>query len=90
MLVGCVLPSLNAYEFPLIKKQLKNRGVRYGFKRLKTGGGVFFFEKKEMRKLPKDDKGPYLPLDEETGYSVYNLNSDKAAFEMTLTGLEIG
>ena len=76
---GTLLPSGNQDEFPLIRDQLNKRGVNYN--ELKKNGGVlFFFEKKEFSKLPIEKNTPkgkleqYLPVDDDSGHSIYKVN----------------
>ena len=76
---GTLLPSGNQAEFPLIRNQLKNRGINYS-ELNKNGGVLFFFEKKEFSKLPMDEDVPknkikqYLPVDDDSGHSIYKVN----------------
>lgn len=84
--LGILLPGGNSDEYRQIRAQLGARGVVFeevgvghiGGKARKlvaaprgTAGRVFHFDAGEVPKLPTDERGPYLPVEEESGHSIY-------------------
>ena len=75
-----ILPSGNQGDFPLIEEQLKGRDVIFESRALKAGGRIYRIPSSEVHKLPKDEKGPYLPITEESGHSMY-IDADNKDWE---------
>ena len=78
---GTLLSCGNKEEFPLIRNELKKRGVNYN-ELEKNGGILFFFQKEEFSKLPVDKTirsskkiKQYLPVDDDSGHSIYSVNN---------------
>lgn len=65
----CILPSGNSSEFPELDAELMRRGVTADYSSM-SGGGRIYRIRRGMRKLPRDDKGPYLGNDN-SGHSIY-------------------
>lgn len=71
---GAYLGGGNEYEFPLIREQLRRRGVAWTELELKGGCGVaFHFDSSQLARLPADEKGPYLPVRDDDGHTIYRM-----------------
>jgi len=73
-MLGCILPSGNKVEFPLIALQLQKRKVPYGECRLPGGGTVFIIF--DPKNLPDDDKGKFLPVRDQSGHAIYEVTAE--------------
>lgn len=71
------LPSGNKPEFMDIEIQLSKRGVEYVRKNLVSGGTIFEFDESQIPKLPVCSEGPFVPVDDESGYSFYEVGSSE-------------
>jgi hypothetical protein len=66
------LPSGNASEFPLIERNLKAFGIEYEEKyKEERGSRIYRIKGNELKKLPHDKHGPYLPVTADSSHSLY-------------------
>jgi hypothetical protein len=78
--IGTFLPNGNAGEIPNIVNQLIKRKITFDLK-VKTGGAfLFIIPPKETIKLPRDHSGPYLPVNDKSGHSIYPTKSFEEDF----------
>lgn len=66
--LGKLLPSGNADEFPLIEANLYGRGVRFEVRESPGGGRLYIIL--DPAALPRDEKGLYLPVTDHSGHSL--------------------
>lgn len=84
----CVcLPSGNANEFADIEAQFQKRGIIYA-KKLKFGGAIFEFDGSQVGKLPVDNFGHFVPVNDISGYSFFETNSVEDCLYQALMKLE--
>jgi hypothetical protein len=69
---GCFLPAGNRDEFPLMRELLHRRGVHFDEFEIR-GAHFFVMPDTEKRKLPRDRKGPYIPVTEDSGHSIFEV-----------------
>lgn len=74
MLQGKIFPSGNGYELPKIMSNLNDLKMDYKVKMLGNGGFIVYFHQDQVGKLPTDDLGPFLPLNENGGYPIYEID----------------
>ena len=51
------------------KKQLNKLNIAYSI-----SGNIILFDESEIPKLPTDKKGHYLPIDDDSGFTIYEIN----------------
>jgi hypothetical protein len=83
---GTILPGGNQDEFPLIREQLKKRNIEFNEFRM-SNGIIFYFEESQLNKLPTDDHKvkikQYLPVDDNSGHSISEMNDILEFFKKT-------
>jgi hypothetical protein len=83
---GTILPGGNQVEFPLIREQLKRRNVQFNEFRM-DNGIIFYFDESQLDKLPTDDFKvrikQYLPVDDDSGHSISEINDTLEFFKKT-------
>jgi len=84
------LPSGNRFEFDSIETQFHKRKIEYTKKDLLSGGIIFEFDQSQIVKLPTDDLGPFIPVDDLSGYTFYKKGSDEDCFYKAISQLETG
>ncbi len=67
---GCVLPRSSEPDFAEIENMLHSVGVVFRRIDVVGDGVMYLLAESELPKLPHDDRGPYLPVDEEGGHSL--------------------
>jgi hypothetical protein len=68
MILGKIFTNGNINELPIISEKLYSLGIEHTI-----GRKIIYFNSIEVSKLPKDDKGYYLPFDDNSGYSFYEI-----------------
>jgi hypothetical protein len=84
------LPSGNRFEFDSIEAQFLKRGIAYVKKDLSSGGAIFEFDESQIDKLPSDNLGHFIPVNDISGYTFYKLNSDEDCLYKALSQFETG
>lgn len=83
--IGCVLPEANSPEFPEIEEMLGKCSVQFRKIPIKGEGVMYLLPESEVSKLPQDDEGHYLPVDEDGGHTIYRIS--QAYLDLMTQGL---
>lgn len=74
---GRSFPSGNQYQLSTIEENLRARGVIFESRDTVLDDGRiqrrYKFAESEVEKLPQDGPGPYIPLDSDSGYSIWEM-----------------
>lgn len=70
---GCYLPEGNRGEFMKIDDELGRRRIRVMVIDEAGWGRIYLIADEDLRKLPTDEKGPYLG-DDNSGHSIYEMD----------------
>lgn len=73
---GTILPGGNSNQFPMMRKLLKERKIKWAEVRMKQGGIIFLVAPEDVPKLPVWKGNRFFPTDRDpNGHSGWEVNA---------------
>ena len=70
---GNIIPASQSFEFAEIEASLQRCGAAFTKVTCFEGSAIYYVSEADLDKLPRDQHGPYLPVDDESGYKLIKI-----------------